>query len=160
MLTAPFAIVLDAVTFFLSAFRCAGCPQRRAAPRAAPIVRRFARIAPQPDVGAGWLMSVQPAAHAAGGADPDASGGRLSAGAIGIAYMSAPRLRMAAASAEQLSARLGSAVIAQVAGDAWQAFGLIAGSVAFGRRAGPTTPDFGAVRHHLALPVAGDCDDA
>ena len=175
-LTAPFAIVLDAVTFFFSAFLL----RRLRAPN--DTVHRTERRSMGAEIREGlelvWRSRTLLALAVLAGlwqilhhmhvavlilfATRDL---HLSAGAIGVAYMAGGLgCVLAAASAERLSARVGVGPIIVyglvLTGCAWQAFGLIAGPVwlsTLALGAAMLVFDFGAVLYginYLALRQA------
>lgn len=176
ILTAPFAIVIDAVTFFISALLL----RRIRAPNDVP--HRGLRQSVGAEIAEGlklvrdnrtllalaWLAGLWQLLHHMQLAVLILFATRdlgLSAGAIGIAYaFGGAGCMLAAASAERLSARLGVGPVIVYGlfftAIAWQAFGLIDGSVGFATVAlGITmlTFDFGAVLfgiNYLALRQA------
>jgi MFS family permease len=176
LLTAPFAIIIDALTFFLSALLL----RRIQAPSDVP--HRGPRQSVGAEIGEGlklvrdnrtllalaWLAGLWQLLHHMQLAVLILFATRelgLSAGAIGVTYaFGGLGCVLAAASAERLSARLGIGPVIiyglLFTAIAWQAFGLIGGSVGFATVAlgiAMLTFDFGGVLfgiNYLALRQA------
>jgi predicted MFS family arabinose efflux permease len=175
-LTAPFAIVLDAATFFLSALLLRRIRAPSDVPHTGPrqsvwaeigeglqLVRHNRTLLALAWLAGGWqLLHHMQLAVLILFATRELG---LSAGAIGITYMfGGLGCVLAAASAERLTARLGVGPVIiyglLFTAIAWQAFGLIGGSVALATIAlglAMLTFDFGAVLfgiNYLALRQA------
>jgi MFS family permease len=176
ILTAPFAIVIDALTFFVSALLLRRIHAPNDVPQAGPrqsvgaeIVEGLRLVRDNRTLLAlAWLAGLWQLLHHMQLAVLILFATRdlgLSAGAIGIAYaFGGLGCVLAAASAERLSARLGVGPVIvyglMFTAIAWQAFGLISGSVAFATLAlgiAMLTFDFGGVLfgiNYLALRQA------